>query len=448
VKTLASNYFLLHANVKRVPSEIILVNVSGEDQPGLMAMLTSTLARYQVRVLDVGQAVIHDELNLGMVVQIISSGNSLGNAPSESLSDARNDAAQNDVRADVLAALESAARSHNMSVRCTPISVEDYAEWVSSQGKPRYIVTLLAGGATGEQLAAVTSIIQRYGLNIDAIRRLSGRLPLHGADASQRMSIEMSLRGVLADPAALKTELLEAADRLTFDFSVQQDTVYRRTRRLVAFDMDSTLINAEVIDELAARHGVGAQVAAITERAMRGELQFKDSFRERARLLRGLPEQVLRDVAGAVALNDGAHRLLRTLKHFGYKTAIISGGFQYVGERLQGELGIDYVYANALEIRDGVMTGEVHGEIVDADRKAELLNEIAEREGISGQQTIAIGDGANDLPMLNAAGLGVAYHAKPLVKETASHAISTFGLDSVLYLMGFSDRDIEEALAD
>lgn len=403
--------------------EIVLVNVSGEDQPGLMAMLTSTLAEYQVRVLDVGQAVIHDELNLGMLLQISASAS----------------------MSAVLGAVEAGARDRGMAVRCTPISAGDYREWVASQGKPRYIVTLLAAGETGAQLAAVTTIVQRHGLNIDAIRRLSGRLPL--ADhATGRMTIEMSLRGVLGDSQRLKSELMEAAELLAFDFSVQRDTVFRRTRRLVAFDMDSTLINAEIIDELAKRHGVGEAVAAITEQAMRGELQFKDSFRARARLLQGLPETTLREVAQAVSLNEGAHRLLRSLRHFGFKTAIISGGFQYVGDRLREELGIDYVYANTLQVKDGLMTGKVVGEIVDARRKAQLLADIAAREGISAQQTIAIGDGANDLPMLNAAGLGVAYHAKPVVKETASHAISEFGLDSVLYLMGFSDRDIEEAL--
>jgi phosphoserine phosphatase len=409
-----------------VSSEIVLVNISGEDQPGLMAMLTSTLAEYQVRVLDVGQAVIHDELNLGMLIQVSATANGVS-------------------MASVLGALEAGARDRGMAVRCTPISLVDYHDWVSSQGKPRYIVTLLAAGETGAQLAAVTGIVQRHGMNIDAIRRLSGRLPLTEHETG-RMSIEISLRGLLGNPQELKSELMQAAEQLGFDFSVQRDTVFRRTRRLVAFDMDSTLIDAEVIDELAKRHGVGEAVAAITERAMRGELQFKDSFRARARLLRGLSEVALREVADSVSLNEGAHRLLRSLQHFGFKTAIISGGFQYVGDRLRDELNIDYVYANTLEIQAGKMTGEVVGEIVDADRKAQLLAQIAAREGISNQQTIAIGDGANDLPMLNAAGLGVAYHAKPVVKETASHAISEFGLDSVLYLMGFSDRDIEEAL--
>lgn len=389
-------------------------------------MLTSTLARYQVRVLDVGQAVIHDELNVGMLVQVM-------------------DAADT---AEVMKDLQFETRNFGITVRFTPISEAEYADWVASQGKPRYIVTLLAAGFSGEQLAEVTGIVHGFGLNIDSIRRLSGRVPLTTGHSGARTSIEMSLRGNVADAAALKAQLLAAADRLEFDFSVQQDTVYRRNRRLVAFDMDSTLIDAEVIDELAKAHGVGAEVAAITERAMRGELDFRESFRRRSALLEGLPEAALRQVAETVKLNDGAHRLIKALKLFGYKTAILSGGFQYVGEHLQRELGIDHVHANRLVIENGRMTGAVDGPIVDAQRKAELLLDIAAREGISRQQTIAIGDGANDLPMLSAAGLGIAYHAKPVVKETASHAISNFGLDSVLYLLGFSDRDIETALSD
>jgi phosphoserine phosphatase len=403
--------------------QFVLLNISGQDQPGLMAMLTSALAAYQVRLLDIGQSIIHDELILGMLVEF---------------------AAGKDM-AEALAAVQATCDSVGVALRSDPISAADYDEWVSSQGKSRYILTLLAAGMQGPQIAAVTDIVYRHGLNIDSIRRLSGRIPLAETGASTRTSIEFSLRGDPTDAAALKAALLAAADGLVFDFSLQRDTVYRRNRRLVAFDMDSTLINAEVIDELAGIHGVRDAVAEITERAMQGELNFQESFRARAGLLKGLPESALKTVANSVALNDGAHRLIRALKHFGYKTAILSGGFQYVGEHLKQELGIDYVFANELEIVDGVMTGEVRGGIVDAAKKAALLEEIAEREGIELEQTIAIGDGANDLPMLSRAGLGVAYHAKPVVKESASHAISNFGLDSVLYLMGFSDRDIRQA---
>ena len=406
-------------------SEIVLVNASGENKPALMGMLTSTLTAYQVRILDVGQAVIHDELSLGMLIEI----------PDRRSTDALKEA------------LLAHTRALGTVIRFTNVSAEEYQAWVSQQGKPRYIVTMLAGGVAAAQLAAVMAIVERHSLGVDGIRRLSGRLPLSGG-TNTRACVEISLRGDLADPRRLKAELLEAAGRLTFDFSVQEDTVYRRNRRLVAFDMDSTLIKVEVIDELARVHGVGSEVAAITERAMRGEIDFKESFRRRVALLKGLSATAFDNVAAAVPLTDGARRLILALKHFGYRTAIISGGFMHVGDRLQRELGIDYVHANALETRDGVVTGAVVGDIIDAERKASLLRTLCRNEGIALAQSIAIGDGANDLPMLAAAGLGVAFHAKPIVRESASHAISNFGLDSVLFLMGFTDRDIEQAEAN
>jgi phosphoserine phosphatase len=383
-------------------------------------MLTSTLAAYQAHVLDVGEAVIHDELNLGMMISI-----------------ARADAAA--LRVD----LESVARAQGAVVRFTSIAANDYGDWVGQQGKPRYIVTLLARGISAQQLAAVVTTVERHGLSVDGIRRLSGR-PALDQITPTRASIELSLRGVLTEPMRLRAQLLDTSTQLAFDFSLQQDTVYRRNRRLVAFDMDSTLIEAEVIDELAKVKGVGAKVSAITAQAMAGEIDFKESFRRRVKLLAGLPVAVLTDVAKRVPLMEGADRLIGALRHFGYRTAVISGGFTVVGERLQRELHIDYVYANALEVDGGVVTGKVQGEIIDAQRKASLLKEICRKEGIALAQCIAIGDGANDLPMLGAAGLGVAFHPKPVVRESASHAISNFGLDAVLYLMGFSDRDIAE----
>jgi phosphoserine phosphatase len=205
--------------------------------------------------------------------------------------------------------------------------------------------------------------------------------------------------------------------------------------------MDSTLIQAEVIDELANAAGVGAEVARITESAMHGELDFSESFRNRLRLLKGLEESRLEAIARRLPLTDGAERLIGTLRKLGYKTAILSGGFTYFGRRLQKQLSIDYLHANELEIRDGRVTGEVVGEIVDGRRKALWLREIAAKENLSLEQVIAVGDGANDLPMLNIAGLGIAFHAKPVVKESARQSISNLGLDGILYLIGLRDRE-------
>ena len=232
---------------------------------------------------------------------------------------------------------------------------------------------------------------------------------------------------------------MRLASELEMDFSFQLDNMYRRMRRLICFDMDSTLIETEVIDELAIRAGVGAEVKAITERAMRGEIDFTESFRERVALLKGLDESVMQEIAESLPITEGVDRLMYVLKKYGYKIAILSGGFTYFGQYLQKKYGVDYVYANELEIVDGKLTGRYLGDVVDGKRKAELLRLIAQVEKVDIAQTIAVGDGANDLPMLGIAGLGIAFHAKPKVVANAKQSINTIGLDGVLYFLGFKD---------
>ena len=399
--------------------DIFLINVWGQDKPGVTRVVTEVLSTFEVTVLDIGQAVIHDQLNLGILAAVPASDGSEALAKSVQRS---------------LLALE-------MQVMFSPITEQRYQQWVGQQGKARYIVTLLARKIEPEHLAAVATVTSEYDLNIDKIVRLSGRMELRESQQLGRACVEFSVRGEPKDAVQFKSALLELASRYDIDIAYQEDNIFRRNRRLVVFDMDSTLIDAEVIDELAHEAGVGDQVAAITEAAMQGEIDFKASFTQRMALLKGLDASVLQSVAERLRLNEGAEHLISTLKKLGFKTAIVSGGFTFFGEYLQQRLGVDYVYANQLDIEDGLVTGRVTGEIIDGQRKAELLRQIAEREGLMLQQVIAVGDGANDLPMLSIAGLGIAFRAKPLVKASAKQSISNLGLDGILYLLGYSDKD-------
>lgn len=399
--------------------EIIQVNISGEDKPGLTAELTGILARYDAFILDIGQSNIHKSLALGILFRTTTEQSGF-----------------------IMKDLLFEATRLGVQIRFTPIEREQYDAWVARQGRNRYIVTLLGREVTAAEIAEVSALITRYGLNIDAIKRLTGRMPLEGPTG--KYCIELSIRGQLtADQRLEFQQELMSRSGSGLDISFQKDDIYRRSRRLICFDMDSTLIGTECIDELAERAGVGAQVRAITESAMRGEIDFKESFTRRVALLRGLDVSVMEDIAKNMPFNEGLERMMRILKMVGYKTAILSGGFTYFGNYLKQKFGFDYVYANELEIEDGKLTGRYQGEVVDGRRKAELLKFLCQMEGIHQEQSVAVGDGANDLPMLGLAGLGIAYHAKPKVKATADQNLSTIGLDGILYFLGLKDSQID-----
>ena len=402
-------------------TELILIRITGEDRPGLTASVTEILSKYDVTILDIGQADIHNTLSLGILFKT-----------------------EERHSGKIMKELLFKASSLGITIRFYPVSVEEYDDWVSMQGKNRYILTLLGRKLSATQISAVTRIVADQGMNIDAIKRLTGRIPLDERKANIRSCIELSVRGNPINMSEMQAQLLKLSGELDMDYSLQLDNMYRRMRRLICFDMDSTLIETEVIDELAIKAGVGDQVKAITESAMRGEIDFTESFRQRVALLKGLDESVMKEIAENLPITEGVDRLMFVLKRYGYKIAILSGGFTYFGNYLKQKYGIDYVYANELEIVDGKLTGNYVGDVVDGKRKAELLRLIAQVESVDIAQTIAVGDGANDLPMLGIAGLGIAYHAKPKVKQTAKQSINTIGLDGVLYFLGFKDSYLEE----
>lgn len=400
--------------------ELIMINITGYDRPGVTAALSAILANYDAQILDIGQADIHHNLTLGLLIKTDSS-----------------------VSGDIMKDLLFKGYELGVEVRFQPLGADEYTEWVGRQGKNRWIVTILGRKLTAQHIADVTRVISDQQLNIDGIQRLTGRMPLDEPEKQLKKScVELSVRGTPRDYQTMQQAFMQIAQSGDIDISLQEDTMYRRCRRLVCFDMDSTLIRTEVIDELADRAGVGQQVRAITESAMRGEIDFCQSFTKRVALLKGLDESVMRDIAENLPITEGVDRMMTVLKRAGYKTAILSGGFTYFGNYLKQKFGFDYVYANDLEIENGKLTGRYLGEIVDGRRKAELLKLIAQVENINIKQTIAVGDGANDLPMLATAGLGIAFHAKPKVKATAGQSISTIGLDGLLYFLGFKDSFI------
>lgn len=397
----------------------ILIHFSGRNRPGVTAELARALARHAIAILDIGQAAVHETLSLGILIELPAAGKF------------------DSLKAELLAS----AHELDLQVRFTDVASEPLQTEAPQPHQHHFVITVLGHSITAEHLARVTTILAGYEMSVDRIDRLSDRLS--PGDAPSCACVELAASGPASHEPAMRADFLAAAQELSIDIAFQRESIFRRNRRLFAFDMDSTLIQAEVIDELAKMAGVGDRVARITEAAMRGEVSFDESFTRRVALLRGLPADRVHTLLNTIPLAEGAERLIRTLRLLGYKTAILSGGFTFFAHHLQQTLGIDYVYANELEIADGIVTGRVLPPIVNGERKASFLGEIARREGISLDQVVAVGDGANDIPMLKIAGMGIAYRAKPLVRQSAPHSISRLGLDGLLYLIGLRDRDLQ-----
>ncbi|HEY0869129.1 MAG TPA: phosphoserine phosphatase SerB [Acidothermaceae bacterium] len=390
----------------------LLVTLTGRDRPGVTSRLFTELARFPLVVVDTEQIVLRGRLILGVLVDLAGA-------------DAAAELALRD-------GLSQAARDLGLEIEVT-VGPDD--DGLATPG-PLH-VTVLGNPLLPAAMAGVAGCIASCGANIDRIVRL----------ASEPVTcIEMDVSG--ADPDVLRAELNAQAALLQVDVAVQRSGLYRRAKRLVVMDVDSTLVRGEVIEMLAERAGCALEVAAITEAAMRGELDFEQSLRERVALLAGLSAAALTDVSESLVLTPGARTLVRTLKRLGYLVAIVSGGFTQITDGLVDELGLDFATANTLDVVDGVLTGKLVGPIVDRAGKAAALERFAALAGVPLTQTIAIGDGANDLDMLGRAGLGVAFNAKPVVREAADTALNVPYLDAILYLLGITRDEINAADAE
>lgn len=403
-------------------SEIVLINITGKDRKGLDAKFTNILAQYNVNILDIGQAVIHQHISLGILAQIPE---------------------QKDF---ALIFKDMLFEGHNMGLQIDikPINLKDYEKWVHAQGKEKRIITMLGRNISARQISCVAEIISKNNLNIDYIKRLTGRISLKNPIKDPRASVQMCVSGTPLKIHDMRKRFMEISQEEEIDISFHVDNIYMKNMKLVVFDMDSTLIQAEVIDEVAALANKKEEVSKITESAMRGEIDFDESFKKRVALLKGVKEESLQKIPKNLPLTDGLELVTKTLKGLGYKLGILSGGFSFVGEYLNKKFHFDYMYANKLDVENGVVTGKIVGEIVNGEQKARLLRQIAQKEQIVLDQTIAIGDGANDLPMISIAGLGVAFNAKPTVKSNSASHISNVGLEGLLYLIGLHEREIRE----
>ena len=391
-------------------SDRVLVTVTGPDRTGVTATLTGILSQQGATLHDIEQVVVQGQLTLCLLIGVPET-------------------------RDVLKELLFAAKQLEMELDFKPVPADKAAPEPPPEGR-RYVITAIGPTLGASHLYAIATALASEGANIEKIGRLS---------ENTLASVEIhALLPPDKDSEPLKRALLQVATTTGFDVSLQPESLFRRSKRLVVLDMDSTLIRIEVIDELARAAGVGPEVSRITERAMAGEMDYDESLRQRVALLAGLDVKVLDQIASDLPLTEGAERMVRVLKRLGYKIAVISGGFSRAAEALKRRLELDYAYSNNLEVVGGKLTGRVVGPSVNAQRKAELLETIAQAEGVLLDQVIAVGDGANDALMLERAGLGIAFHAKAKLRERADTSISGAGLDAILYLLGLSARELQE----